>query len=66
MRFSGQLRIFSHAILASVEDIFARDSRFTKDIFSLVVIFCKAEVASLRIFSHALGHIFLNARIAFL
>ena len=52
--------------LVSVEDIFARDSRFTKDIFSLVVIFCKAEVASLRIFSHALGHIFLNARIAFL
>ena len=25
--------------LVSVEDIFARDSRFTKDIFSLVVIF---------------------------
>ena len=52
--------------LVSVEDIFARDSRFTKDIFSLVVIFLKAENSLLRIFSQALGHIFFNARSAFL
>ena len=45
MRFSGQLRIFSHAILASVEDIFARDSRV-----GVCVNFLESKIAKIRIF----------------